>query len=164
MALQAADRQDEVPGSGPAGPPPAFTCGNDDRRVHSWLGGGEVKTSTWLPALGHGAGHLERQVTPLLLDRSPGWRSDQQPGGVGRSGRNDESWPIHSEHDGSIMIAHRGGALDGRENSMTAFARAVELGYRYLETDVQVTADEVLVAFHDDRLDRVTDRPGGSGR
>jgi hypothetical protein len=36
-----------------AGPPPAFTSGNDDRRVHSWLGGacGGSRPLTWLPAL-----------------------------------------------------------------------------------------------------------------
>ena len=36
----------------------------------------------------------------------------------------------------------------------------MELGYTYLETDVHVTSDGVLLAFHDTVLDRVTDRTG----
>lgn len=61
-------------------------------------------------------------------------------------------------------MAHRGGALHpdnvGYENSMHAFGHAVGLGYRYLETDLHATSDGVVVAFHDHRLDRVTDASG----
>ncbi|MET8167127.1 glycerophosphodiester phosphodiesterase [Streptomyces sp. NPDC005329] len=65
------------------------------------------------------------------------------------------------DHPGPIPFAHRGGAADGLENTAAQFRRAVEAGYRYIETDVHATRDGKLVAFHDATLDRVTD---GAGR
>ena len=64
------------------------------------------------------------------------------------------------DHSTPIGFAHRGGAGEAPENTPAAFEAALALGYRYLETDAQVTRDGTVVAFHDDRLERVTDREG----
>ena len=51
-------------------------------------------------------------------------------------------------------IAHRGGTEVAFENTYEAFADAYALGYRWLETDVQISKDGVLYAMHDYNLKR----------
>jgi glycerophosphoryl diester phosphodiesterase len=48
-----------------------------------------------------------------------------------------------------IAFAHRGARSERRENTLDAFARALELGARGLESDVWLTADGVVVLDHD---------------
>lgn len=42
------------------------------------------------------------------------------------------------------------------ENTMPSFQDSIDLGYRYLETDVHLSADGVLYAFHDHNLHQRT--------
>lgn len=74
--------------------------------------------------------------------------------------RSVRSAPLPRSPRVRIAFAHRGGAGEAPENTLVAFEIAVTLGYRYIETDAHITGDGVLVAFHDDRLERVTDRRG----
>jgi glycerophosphoryl diester phosphodiesterase len=64
------------------------------------------------------------------------------------------------DHAGPIPFAHRGGALEAFENSWTSFSHARDLGYRYMETDVNASSDGVVLTLHDPYLDRVTERTG----
>lgn len=59
------------------------------------------------------------------------------------------------------IFAHRGFAADhaAAENTIQAFRAALKLGATHLETDIQVTKDDVPVLFHDDDLLRVAGLP-----
>ena len=56
------------------------------------------------------------------------------------------------DHGGVLAFAHRGGSSRWPENTMPSFQDSIDLGYRYLETDVHLSADDVLFAFHDHNL------------
>lgn len=58
-----------------------------------------------------------------------------------------------------IALAHRGADVQ-RENTLTAVRQAVEAGFGYIELDVHATADDKVVVFHDETLDRITTGTG----
>ncbi len=58
------------------------------------------------------------------------------------------------------LVAHRGNAREYPENTLPAFASALGLGVRFLELDVQLSADGVPMVIHDHELPRTTGKPG----
>ncbi len=54
------------------------------------------------------------------------------------------------------LVAHRGEPDFFPENSLEGFASALRAGATYLETDVQLTGDGVVVLSHDEDLRRLT--------
>ncbi len=59
-----------------------------------------------------------------------------------------------------LVLAHRGGSEEAVENSFSAFERLRDLGFQYIETDVQLTSDGEVVVIHDETLDRCYGQPG----
>lgn len=69
---------------------------------------------------------------------------------------------LDAEHP--VRLAHRGSRELWPENTWHGFDACIaDLGYRYIETDVQVTKDGVVVVFHDDTLERTTNGVGAVG-
>lgn len=71
-----------------------------------------------------------------------------------------------SEIDASLkgktveIIAHKGASGIAPENTMAAFALALEMGVDMIELDVRNTKDEQIIVFHDETLERTTDGTG----
>jgi len=57
------------------------------------------------------------------------------------------------------LIAHRGGAAEGYENTEEAFRRAISRGAGMLELDVHLSRDNQVVVAHDSNLERLTRSP-----
>ena len=52
-------------------------------------------------------------------------------------------------------IVHRGGNEEKTENTLEAFQYSSDLGFIFMETDVQATKDDEIVVFHDKTLKRI---------
>ena len=64
-----------------------------------------------------------------------------------------------AEYD-TLNLGHRGASAYAPENTMAAFAMALEMGADGLELDVQLTSDGHIVVFHDDKLNRTSNMTG----
>ena len=71
------------------------------------------------------------------------------------SGRDPEPFPEPFQ-----IIAHRGASAYAPENTLPAFRLARELGAVEVELDVQLTADDQVILYHDATLDKKTAHTG----
>ena len=86
---------------------------------------------------------------------------------LGSDPRNLDGSPVHkksssvgapgSGHNVS-RIAHRAAGLDAPENSLEALRLCARNGARCVEFDISFTAEGHAVVFHDDTVDRLTNR------
>jgi glycerophosphoryl diester phosphodiesterase len=58
-----------------------------------------------------------------------------------------------------LVIGHRGASGTRPEHTFASYDRAIELGADYIEQDLQVTSDGVLVVLHDQTLNRTARGP-----
>jgi glycerophosphoryl diester phosphodiesterase len=56
-----------------------------------------------------------------------------------------------------FLVAHRGASAYAPEHTLAAYRLALEQGADYVEQDLTLTRDGVLVCLHDDTLERTTD-------
>lgn len=63
---------------------------------------------------------------------------------------------MNAEH----LVAHRGWQRRFPENTLASVKGALDAGARYVEIDVQLSADGEPVLFHDDTLERICRQPG----
>lgn len=71
----------------------------------------------------------------------------------------EDIFPILPEATCEI-VGHRGCPEDTIENTITSFRYAYNKGLKYIETDVQMTADGYMVLFHNSTVDSTTDGTG----
>ncbi|MFD1031905.1 glycerophosphodiester phosphodiesterase [Metaplanococcus flavidus] len=79
---------------------------------------------------------------------------------LGDDSKRDQHSSLLDE-DAFVLIAHRGASAIAPEHTLASYGMAMNRDADFIEIDLQMTKDGVLVAFHDDRVDRTTD---GSGK
>ncbi len=64
--------------------------------------------------------------------------------------------PVLAPYTKKTLIAHRGASGEAPEHTIEAYTRAIKHGADFVEPDLQMTKDGVLVCLHDTSLERTT--------
>lgn len=67
---------------------------------------------------------------------------------------------IMGQNDSIIVVAHRGGADLGPENTLECIGKGIAAGADWIEIDVHLSADGKIVVCHDASVDRTTNGKG----
>lgn len=124
-------------------------------RRPSWLGAMALGACGWIgfaADTGIDAGPHAREVIKLYRTEV----SPEEP-----AARQSRHRRVTSRRLGPVVMAHRGATAFGVENSLGACVAALDYGADGCAVDLRRTRDGVLILFHDDTLDRLTD---GFGR
>jgi len=93
----------------------------------------------------------------LVLFGAAGCVSEAAPGGhAGETTSGAASSGAMTPTPAKILVAHRGASAYAPEHTRPAYELAIEMGADFIEPDLQLTADSVLIALHDETLDRTT--------
>jgi glycerophosphoryl diester phosphodiesterase len=64
--------------------------------------------------------------------------------------------PTVAQYSKKTLVAHRGASAYAPEHTLAAYQLAIEMGADYVEQDLAVTKDGVLICLHDASLERTT--------
>jgi len=71
-------------------------------------------------------------------------------------GAESKSTNVLPPYTKRTLIAHRGASAEAPEHTLAAYELALKYGSDFVEPDLQMTKDEVLVCLHDTTLERTT--------
>lgn len=78
---------------------------------------------------------------------------------LGDASKRDQQSALLDE-DAFVLIAHRGASVIAPEHTLASYQMAIDMDADFIEIDLQMTRDGVLIAFHDDTVDRTTNGSG----
>lgn len=70
--------------------------------------------------------------------------------------RTSDAAEVETAAGSAILVAHRGASAYAPEHTLASYELGIEQGADFIEPDLQITSDGVLIALHDLTLERTT--------